>query len=172
MVCSAISKRQPIAVVPSLGTINVVYGAHDINMDLAGFTVEEIQFSLQNVLNVGMEADVYVDGRLASPSYRVQPGQRVEFMKDRGRKAVGKTWTKTEFMQVFKMAEADWEDWVAKGLPCDTTRDGTIVINETEVDEWKTLQRHQKADDEFDQPRRNRAAGTGGRLQFDCSRYL
>ena len=34
------------------GKVNVVYGAHDINMDIAGFTVEEIQGGLRDVLNL------------------------------------------------------------------------------------------------------------------------
>jgi len=40
-----------------------------------------------------------------------------------------------DFLQ---LTEADWQDWVDKGLPFDTMRDGTIVLNETQVDEWKS----------------------------------
>jgi hypothetical protein len=65
------------------------------------------------------------------------------FVKPGGHKGVGKTWTKAEFMQTFHMGTADWTNWVAKGLPFETMADGTIVLNETEVDRWKETQREQ-----------------------------
>jgi excisionase family DNA binding protein len=125
--------------------INVVYGAHDLDMDLAGLTVEEIQFSLQYVLNVDMEAEAYLDGNLIEDkTINVVAGQRLEFMQLFGIKGVGQTWTKEEFMRVFHMREADWSDWVARGLPFDTMQDGTVIVNETEVDRWKAAQRGQQ----------------------------
>jgi site-specific DNA-methyltransferase (adenine-specific) len=87
MVC--ISKRS--IVVPSLGTVNVVYGAHDLDMDLAGFNVGEIQYALRDVLNVGMDAVAYIDGRPAAPSHRLLPRNRIEFMSGWGRKGAGDT---------------------------------------------------------------------------------
>ena len=60
MVCRILPDRQ----FGDNGMVNLVHAAHDIDMPLAGFTVQEIQFSLQNVLNVDMHADAYVDGRL------------------------------------------------------------------------------------------------------------
>ena len=79
-------KRRPIIVVPSLGIINVVYGPHGIYMPLAGFSVEEVQFSLCNVLNVGTDAWAYVDGvRVGSP-FLLPANVRLEFMQPWGRK--------------------------------------------------------------------------------------
>jgi excisionase family DNA binding protein len=131
------------------GMVNIVYGAHDLDMDLAGLTVEEIQFSLSNVLSVDMAAEAYLDGNLIeNRTIAITPGSRLEFMKSRGRKSVGQTWTKPEFMQVFRMTEADWADWAANGLPFDGMKDGTIILNETEVDRWKEAQRGNKPDPE------------------------
>ena len=127
-----------------VGMVNVVYGVHDIDMPLADFTVEQVQFALRDQISVEMSADAFVGGWPASPTYRLRPGDRMEFFKRWGRKGVGKTWTKTEFMQTFHMSDADWTDWRARGLPFDTMRDGTIILNETEVDEWKHAQRGQK----------------------------
>jgi hypothetical protein len=62
-------------------------------------------------------------------------------MKAGGRKGVGKIWTKDEFMTAFHLTENDWMGWVAEGLPRDQLQDGTIVINETEVDEWNQRRR-------------------------------
>ncbi len=95
------------------------------------FSVEEIQYSLRDVLNVGMDAEAYLDGKLVEDkSIVVAGGQRLEFMRPCGQKGVGQTWTKDEFMQVFHMTEADWSKWAAKGLPFDAMGDGTIVLNE------------------------------------------
>ena len=126
------------------GAVNVVYGAHNLNMPLAGFTVAEIQLSLRDVLNVGIAADAYVDGHLIEDKTIVVAGERIEFVKPFGRKGVGQTWTKEEFMQVFRMTEADWSDWAAKGLPFDVMKNGSIVLNETEVDRWKAAQQGQE----------------------------
>jgi predicted DNA-binding transcriptional regulator AlpA len=127
------------------GPINVVYGAHDLDMNLAGLTVEEIQYSLRDVLNVAMTIDAYLDGILIEDkAITVIAGSRLEFLKPEGRKGVGQTWTKAEFMGQFHMDEADWSDWVSKGLPFDMMQGGTAVLNETEVDRWKAAQRGQQ----------------------------
>jgi DNA adenine methylase len=69
--------------------VNVVYGPHDLNVALAGFTVEEIQYSLRDVLNVGMDAEAYLDGKVVidRSSTAVKGGSRLEFTKPAGRKA-------------------------------------------------------------------------------------
>jgi hypothetical protein len=70
------------------GMVNVVYGAHDINMPLGGLTVEEIQYSLLDVLNVRMDAEAYLDGNLIEDkTITVGGGLRLEFMKGWGTKA-------------------------------------------------------------------------------------
>ena len=117
---------------PALGTINVVFGAHDLDMPLAGLTVEEIQFSVRGLLNVSMDAEAYLDGIvIEDKTITVFVGQRLEFMRPFGRKGIGNTYTKQEFMQAFHMTEADWSDWVTKGLPIDTMKNGIVVLNET-----------------------------------------
>ena len=84
------ANRRPIPVVISTGTINVVYGGHDVDVDLAGFSVEEIQFSLQNVLNVDMAAWAFVDGVQVEGSFLLRPAVRLEFMQPWGRKGNGR----------------------------------------------------------------------------------
>ena len=72
----------------TLGKVNVVYGAHDLDMDLAGLSVEEIQLALKDVLNVDEGVEAYVDGRLVENkgSFKLKKGQRLEFMKEAGQK--------------------------------------------------------------------------------------
>jgi hypothetical protein len=127
------------------GGVNIVYGPHDLDLLLAGLTVEEIQLSVRDVLNVGADAEAYLGGKLVEDkTISAVAGERIEFMKPFGRKGVGKTWTKEELMLAFRMSEEDWSDWAAQGLPFDRMRDGTIVLNETEVDRWKATRRGQQ----------------------------
>ena len=72
----------------TMGQVNVVYGAHDLDMDLAGLTVEEIQLALKDVLNVEAGVEAYVDGKLIENKgdFKLKKGQRLEFMKEAGQK--------------------------------------------------------------------------------------
>ena len=95
MVCAIAStlistKHRSIAAVTPTGTINIVHGSVDIDMDFAGFAVEEIQFSLQTVLNVDMAADAYVDGVRVEGNFLVAPTVRLEFVRAWGRKGNGR----------------------------------------------------------------------------------
>jgi hypothetical protein len=72
----------------ALGKVNVVYGAHDLDMDLAGLSVAEIQLALRDVLNVDENVEAYVDGKMVENkgSFKLKKGQRLEFMKEAGQK--------------------------------------------------------------------------------------
>lgn len=69
------------------GKVNVVYGPHDIDMDLAGLSIEEVQLALRDVLSVEGDAEAYVDGSLvADKTFKLKSGQKLEFMKEAGQK--------------------------------------------------------------------------------------
>jgi hypothetical protein len=87
------ARKDPMAVVKkneqALGKVNVVYGAHDLDMELEGLTVAEIQLALKDLLNIDEgNVEAYVDGQLIpnKGEVKVKSGQRVEFMKEAGRK--------------------------------------------------------------------------------------
>jgi hypothetical protein len=164
--------RSIASVSPFHGTINVVYGPADLDMHLAGFTVEEIQISLCDVLGLGQDAEAYSDGILVKDKSTVVAAGRLEFVKPWGQKGIGKTYTKEEFMQAFHMTEADWSDWAAEGLPFDTMRDGTIVISETEVDQWK-LRRGQETEATNEVVAKKSGSTVGGMLRLkDAAEYI
>jgi len=117
------------------GLVEISCGIHVLEMDFSGLEVGEIWLALQAVLNLE-RYEAYVNGRRVGYGYIARPGDRIEFVKAFGRKGVGIVWTKQKFMEIFLMTEADWADWVANGLPFDQLADGTIVLNETMVDEW------------------------------------
>ena len=87
------ARKDPMAVVrkseQALGKVNVVYGAHDIDMELAGLTVDEIQLALKDLLNIDEgNVEAYVDGEIITNKgeVKLKSGQRLEFMKEAGRK--------------------------------------------------------------------------------------
>lgn len=70
----------------SLANVNVSYGIHQITMPLSGLTVAEIQVGLGDVLNVGHEAEAYLNGKRVAGNALVCPDDWLEFMRTFGRK--------------------------------------------------------------------------------------
>ena len=119
--------------------VNVVFGAHDLDMPLAGFTVEEIQYSLRNLLNVDMEADAYLDGHLVVDKDAVilKSGARLEFMHQKGRKGVGMVWRGDKaFMEYFGIDAGMLQQWLDERLPRINLPNGERRYIETTLDPW------------------------------------
>lgn len=72
----------------NLGSVEIVYGPHDVNMDFAGLTVAEAENALRDLLGVEKGAEAYLDGTPVSnkSDTRLKGGQRLEFMKEAGQK--------------------------------------------------------------------------------------
>ncbi len=70
----------------SFADINIVCGAHDVPLGLAGLTVAEICNAVADFLNTGPSLEAYVDGRRVLYSYVLRAGERLEFMKKDGDK--------------------------------------------------------------------------------------
>ena len=115
--------------------IHIEHGANDIDLPVAGFSVCKVQQAVAETLNVPPHAAAFVNGNRVRPDHILVPGDQLEFLQECGRKGVGQVWTKDQFMLLFSMKEVNWQEWVKRGLPFDTMDDGTIVLNETEVDE-------------------------------------
>jgi hypothetical protein len=71
-----------------LGTVEVVYGPHDVAMDFAGLTVAEAENALRDLLGVEKGAEAYLDGNKIDnkSGTTLKGGQRLEFMKEAGQK--------------------------------------------------------------------------------------
>jgi len=119
-------------------SVHLSHGGNDIAMNVAGFAVGRVRRAVAQTLNVPDHAAAFVNGKAVANDHVLSPGDGVEFLVESGNKGLGEIWEKAEFMKLLHMTEADWQDWVDKGLPFDTMRDGTIVLNETQVDEWKS----------------------------------
>lgn len=68
------------------GKVSVVYGANDLEMELGGHTVADVQASLADVLNLDKNAEAYVNGVQVNGDYQLKAGDRLEFMKEAGQK--------------------------------------------------------------------------------------
>jgi DNA adenine methylase len=67
--------------------VNVVFGGHDFDFDLVGFTAGEIRFGLRDLLNVAPDARAYLNGMPVAHEAVVRSGDRLEFMRQSGNKA-------------------------------------------------------------------------------------
>ena len=69
-------------------TNHVVYGANDVELQLEGHTVAQIEEALAEVLNLDAGAEAYIDGKLVEDKsrFKIKAGQRLEFMKESGQK--------------------------------------------------------------------------------------
>lgn len=97
----------------------LVYGPNEIQQDLAGFTLAQIELAVAEVMNIEPGVTpVYVDGvRVDDRSnFVVQAGQRVEWMKDGGEKGIGEVATKELFCRSFRVTDAEWEECLEAGL--------------------------------------------------------
>lgn len=83
MVCTVFSDRQQSL---DRGRVNIVYGPYDLDMDLAGLTVEEIHLSLRDVLGVGRDAESFHNGLPVENVGMIVAGGRLEFVRACGRK--------------------------------------------------------------------------------------
>jgi len=87
---------------------HLTYGANDIEVDVAGYTIEQIADAHAEVLNLSPDAVAYVDGVQVDPKFVDEAGQRVEWMRERGRKGVGEVCTKITFMKAFNVSDEEW----------------------------------------------------------------
>jgi hypothetical protein len=118
--------------------LNVVYGAHDLNLDLdlEALTVAEVQFTCRGILNVSMDCPAYLDGDRVQDKDAtvVKHGDRVEFMPDFGQKGVGDVWGDEGLMEKFKMTKEDLQDMIDAGLPHWPLRNGERRFIEDTLD--------------------------------------
>jgi hypothetical protein len=68
------------------GKVSVVYGANDLELELAGQSVADVQAATSDVLNLDKNAEAYVNGQQVDGNYKLKAGDRLEFMKESGQK--------------------------------------------------------------------------------------
>lgn len=128
-----------------MGLVQVENGASFGPWPAASKTVGYVRQQLATPYNIHPDAVAVLNGKVVTEDHVLRKGDVLAFHKISGAKGVGSVWTKEEFMKLFHMDEAAWQDWNDNGLPSQQLPNGTIVLNETQVDSW--LRRKQAYDD-------------------------
>nr|PZN48439.1 MAG: hypothetical protein DIU61_18750 [Bacteroidota bacterium] len=68
------------------GNIEVIHGAYNMSLPLAGSKISEIRAEAAEELNIPADAEPSVDGQPVGEDYVVQEGQRITFVKHAGEK--------------------------------------------------------------------------------------
>ena len=71
---------------PEPAVAQVIYGANVQTMALAGLRITDARALAANILGVDQRAATLVNGRPVRATYRIQPGDTVEFVHQAGEK--------------------------------------------------------------------------------------
>lgn len=82
------SKRRRRSIFKS-PSVRLIYGIHDLQVDIAGVKVAEAQLAYKEILSVSDDAEAYIDGQRADVFDILQDGDRLEFVKKWGQKGSG-----------------------------------------------------------------------------------
>lgn len=69
----------------------ITHGANSTCFDLVGHTVADVRTSFRDVLSVCDGTSAYLGGSRISDCYLLRPGDRIEFMREHGRKCNDKS---------------------------------------------------------------------------------
>lgn len=119
-------------------TINVIYGAHELVVDDFNLTVSEWAAALQDVISLGEDAVPFRNGHPAHWDDAVEAGDRVEFVKVRGKKGCD-VLSKREFCLRYFVSEEEWQTCLKNGLRVGTHEGVTLVIPEQGVEVLQQL---------------------------------
>lgn len=70
-------------------SVRLIYGIHDLHVEIVGLTVVETQLAFKEAFSVTEDAEAYVNGQRADVFDILQGGDRLEFVKTWGRKGSG-----------------------------------------------------------------------------------
>ena len=114
-------------------TINVIYGPHDLSVEDFTLTVSEWTAAFKDVLSLADDAVPFRNGQRAEWNDAVEAGDRVEFVKVRGKKGCD-VLSKREFCLRYFVSEEEWQTCLKNGLRVGTHEGVTLVIPEQGVE--------------------------------------
>lgn len=97
--------------------IRLIYGAHDLQVDVMGLTVAELHSAYQDVLSLCHSSEAYLDGKLVEDWNAIpESGGRLEFMKLRGTKGSAVVCELVEFVALFDVNDEELSQLVQTGI--------------------------------------------------------
>ena len=118
-------------------TCRIAHGPHDSCFpNLVGKRVASVRRSLATVFSIPAEAQAFIGGSLVGGEYRLRAGDSVEFLRRRGRKAVGDLFTAEQLLLRWQIDDDKYRQLLKAGLPTIRFEDGSVRHPEVAVDEW------------------------------------
>ena len=115
----------------------ITHGPHDSYFEnIVGKSVASVWRSLATLFSIPREAEAFVGGSVVGPEYRLLAGDSLEFLRRRGRKAVGDLFTAEQLMQRWRIDDHKYRQLLKAGLPTIRFEDGSVRHPEVAVDEW------------------------------------
>ncbi|QDT59491.1 hypothetical protein SV7mr_19980 [Stieleria bergensis] len=108
-------------------TNHLTYGANDIEVDVAGFTIKQIALAYAETLNLDPAAVAYVDVVRVDSKFVVEAGQRIEWMREYGRKG-GDFWSDREFRERYSVDDDEFQWCLNSGLQPLRSPSGRLAI--------------------------------------------
>ena len=117
--------------------VRIVHGANDGEFAVAGSRVRTLQEALTDAFNLPVDAAACVNGEPVAANYVLQPGDTLEFCKQRGNKGVRRMLTRAEILGAYTGYPATVMDELFSVLPPDDAGDdGQGMWHESAVDGW------------------------------------
>lgn len=116
-----------------MSTINITYGPHDLTVEDFTLNISEWAAAFKDVLSLGNDAVPFRNGQPANWNDAVQAGDRVEFVKVRGKKGCD-VLSKREFCLRYFVSEEEWQTCLKNGLRVGTHEGVVVVIPEQGVE--------------------------------------
>ena len=112
---------------------------HGLNIEedskFVGYTVKAIKNAYRDTFNIPEIAKAFVDGEEVSDEYVLRSGEALEFVKESGRKGLGKLFTKEQLLESWGLSERQYQELYSMGLP-KMTLEGEVLFFEHAVDEF------------------------------------
>jgi hypothetical protein len=95
----------------------LIYGPHELVVDVSGLTVAELQAAYQDVLSLGIGPEAYLNGnRIEEENLVPLPGDRLEFMKPHGCKGSSFICDIKEFVEMFDVNDNERQQLLQSGI--------------------------------------------------------
>jgi hypothetical protein len=69
--------------------VRLTYGINEVNLDVGGFSLQAVRWSVADILNVGPTTSAYRGSKRVLNHYVLRSGDHIEFMPEHGQKGSG-----------------------------------------------------------------------------------
>lgn len=119
-----------------MGGCVVVHGLNiEEDSKFVGHTVKAIKNAYRDTFNIPEIAKAFVDGEEVPDEYVLQSGETLEFVKESGRKGLGRLFAKDQLLEFWGLSQKQYQALISMGLPQVTLEDEVLYF-EYAVDDF------------------------------------